>query len=247
MGHRRALLGDLNLIQSVPKVNGFFSLYLRDSAQVEGLLYNNTNPPPSALLDFLGVTQISSDASWFDWQRRPTAQPLVTCGQAPVFADRESTLRSMATDKFASATQVFLPESAKTSVSVKHASNARVAAVKFEPNEIRASVQAAEPSLMVVAQSYAKGWHALIDGHPAPLWQANVAFQALEVPAGSHTVRLRYSDPLFGWGMIMCATALGIILMTGIGLRRNRPWLTSEAEAERRPIDGDLNAIHQAD
>ena len=63
-----------------------------------------------------------------------------------------------------------------------------------------AEVEAAAPSLVVVAQTYYHDWRAEIDGQPAPLLRANVAFQAVQVPAGTHKLHLFYHDRAFEIG-----------------------------------------------
>ena len=41
---------------------------------------------------------------------------------------------------------------------------------------------------------------------PVPLWRANHAFQAVQVPAGQHRVRLRYEDKRFQLGVWISGT-----------------------------------------
>ena len=51
-------------------------------------------------------------------------------------------------------------------------------------------------------------WRASVDGLPVPLWRANYAFQALEVPSGRHEVRIAYVDRIFQTGAIISIVAL---------------------------------------
>jgi len=65
--------------------------------------------------------------------------------------------------------------------------------------------------MAVVAQSYYHLWKASIDGVPTRLWRANHAFQALEVPAGRHSVTLVYDDRGFRLGAwVSVLTLLGL-------------------------------------
>ena len=51
---------------------------------------------------------------------------------------------------------------------------------------------------------------ATVDGRPVVLWTANYAFQALEVPAGTHRVSVVFRSTSFEIGAILSAlTALG--------------------------------------
>jgi len=64
--------------------------------------------------------------------------------------------------------------------------------------------------LAELAQGYFPAWRALVDGQPEPVWRANHAFQAVEVPAGTHHVILLYEDRAFGWGLLVSALTLAV-------------------------------------
>ena len=55
--------------------------------------------------------------------------------------------------------------------------------------------EATKPTLLLVSQTWYPGWTALVNGQPSEILRANVAFQAIKVPAGSNTVELRYREP----------------------------------------------------
>ena len=75
-----------------------------------------------------------------------------------------------------------------------------------------------------MAQTYYPAWRAFVDGARTPLWRANHAFQALEVPAGTHRVRLVYVDTRFRLGAVVSAATFLICLV--IGFRNERPTST---------------------
>jgi uncharacterized membrane protein YfhO len=68
----------------------------------------------------------------------------------------------------------------------------------------------AAASLVVLSQTFYHLWHAEVDGQPVPLLRANVAFQALQVPAGTHHVKLIYRDPNFEIGAIISLLSLAV-------------------------------------
>jgi len=47
---------DCNLLDEVPKLNGFFSLYPRECGRMNQVLYASTNTFLPGLMDFLGVS-----------------------------------------------------------------------------------------------------------------------------------------------------------------------------------------------
>jgi len=79
---------------------------------------------------------------------------------------------------------------------------------------------------MVIREAYAPGWQATVDGKPAAVARADVAFMAVRVPAGRHTVVLTYTSSTVSNGLIL--TLLGSIValgLTGLGVR----WLRLSA------------------
>ncbi len=102
----------------------------------------------------------------------------------------------------------------KPFVTVTNHTRARVVSSRFRLQQVDFVVEAAEPSLAVVSQTYYHLWQATVDGKPARLLRANHAFQSVEVPAGRHAVRLNYRNDPFYFGAIisgfaLCACAMG--------------------------------------
>ena len=83
-------------------------------------------------------------------------------------------------------------------------------------------VEAAEASLVVISQTYYHRWRAYVDGGPVRLLRANYAFQAIEVPSGSHRVLLAYEDGAFYAGSAISGAALLVCLASWCKLGRKR-------------------------
>ncbi len=71
----------------------------------------------------------------------------------------------------------------------------RAEIVRYSPQELEIETEADGAALLVLSDSYYPGWHATVDGLPAPILQANLLFRGIPVPAGRHRVRLWF-DPL---------------------------------------------------
>jgi hypothetical protein len=65
------------------------------------------------------------------------------------------------------------------------------------PSRLRASVACDGPCLLVLAQPWAPGWRATLDGTTTQMVLANVAGLGVPVPAGRHSVELDYQP--WGW------------------------------------------------
>jgi hypothetical protein len=212
---RLALWSNLNLLDGIAKVNGSSTLQLREQKHIEQLLYptnrNDVIRWSVGLLDFLGVTHLTG-TNVTDWTQRSGALPIITCGQRPIFASDAKALDAVTRGDFEPRSVVYLPESVHGQCQATGAGQARVGALKASGNKASCLVQCDEPTLVVVAQSYHRNWSAAVDGTSTPLWRANYAFQALQVPAGTHEIVLKYEDNRFVAGSVVSLAALGICL-----------------------------------
>jgi hypothetical protein len=197
--NRLAYYSDCNLLDDVPKTDGFLSLCPREADVVNTLLYNSTNDFPR-LDDFMGVSQISDPEKIYKWQSRKTFLPLVTAGQKPYFFDDVSALHALSQSNFYSGKLVILPEDATNYVTVTNQTSVKILDSKFGTQRVDIEAEAEAPSLVVIAQTYYHDWRAEIDGKPAKLLRADYAFQAVQIPAGRHRIRLIYEDRAFQVG-----------------------------------------------
>lgn len=94
--------------------------------------------------------------------------------------------------------------------------NASVRVVEDDAERIAVRVEeAATNGYLVVADALVRnGWAATVDGGPASVVRGNHAFAAVPVPAGSHTVVLRYTAP----GLAAGAWTSGASVLVVLGL-----------------------------
>ena len=57
--HRLGMVANANLLDGIPKVDGFFSLYVREERPVRLLLYADNHCFPQPLADFASVSQVT--------------------------------------------------------------------------------------------------------------------------------------------------------------------------------------------
>ena len=216
---RIGYFADCNLLDAIPKVDGFFSLYPRECGELMSALYSTTNSVPPALADFLAVSQITAPGQFFEWQPRGTFLPLASAGQRPVFLDDTNALRALFNPQFDARKFVLLPPDLSAANFVTNQTRAEVVFQSGVENQKPKmlndlEVHAAEPSLVVLSQTYYHSWRAYLDGQPVPLFRANYAFQAVQVPAGAHHLHLAYEDHAFQLG---AAISLLSLLACAIG------------------------------
>ena len=97
-------------------------------------------------------------------------------------------------------------------------------------------VDASSPSVVLVRNIYDPGWHATVDGQPAPVLAADYLVQGIPVGPGHHLIRLTYDDPFIGYGLLGSGGSLAALLGAALLLRRRqrrspmRPGLTPQVK-----------------
>jgi hypothetical protein len=209
LGKRLAEWYNLNLLDGIPKVTGAITLRPAHFDILESYLYYTAGGHCGrGLVDFLSVAWLSSPENPLQWLARTNFLPVVTAGQKPVFADDEKVLQAITAGNFEPREVVYLPESERAIVTITNQTVCAITNASFSLNKVEADVNAAAPSLVVLSQSYYHLWRAFVDEKSTPLLRANLAFQAVEVPAGAHHLKLIYRDPNLQIGAIISALSL---------------------------------------
>jgi hypothetical protein len=210
LGQRAELFSDCNLLSRIPKVGGFMPMHLAAEQKVEDLLKSKKAAP--GLLQFLGISQIASPRRLFTWEVQTNDMPWATIGQAPEFHHDDFILENLSKEGFSPGRTVLLPLEAGGQVMAGADKQARIISSHFGPSECVFETSTVTRTMLVMAQAYYHCWRASVDGKAVPLWRANYAFQALEVPPGRHEVRLVYVDKAFQAGAILSMLALMVSL-----------------------------------
>jgi len=224
---RIVFLANCNLLDDLPKVDGFFSLNLRESDKVLWLLDSRTGPKLDNLEDLLSVSQTIAPGKVFDWMPRSNYIPIVSLGQTPVFADDPAAFEAIEKGAEDFRKVVYLPAAAKGLVQAVSEPRARVVAMDFTPSRQSIEVETPAPTMVVLSQAYYHNWEATVDGAAGTLWRANYAFQAVEVPAGKHRILLLYKDKALRWGG---AISFASVLLCAAG------WLMMR----KKPVGGKI-------
>jgi len=104
-----------------------------------------------------------------------------------------------------------------------------VSITRYEPEEVVLEARLGESGYLVLSDTWRPGWRAELDGSQVPLLRAQLAFRAVAVPAGTHTLRFRYRPLSFYLGLGVSALA-GVALVTALFKLRRRE------EPRSRPV-----------
>jgi len=80
--------------------------------------------------------------------------------------------------------------------------------VSYNANKVVIECDANTGAFLYVSDTYYPGWKAYIDGKETEIYRANLAFRAVEVPAGKHRVTFKYVPFSFYLGLVL--TCIGI-------------------------------------
>jgi hypothetical protein len=201
IGRRCALLGDCNILDDIPVPDGFYSLYVREQRSIfNQLFWLPTNALPPGFADFLGISYISDPDKVLAWQFRPTHLPFYSIGAKVEFVALSNMPALLLQTNFHPRQVVYLPTEAKAFLTATNLVHGTVRATHFAARRLDFETDADAPALLVLSQTYYHPWQAYVDDKPTRLLRANYAFQAVEIPAGHHAVRLVYQDRLFQAG-----------------------------------------------
>jgi hypothetical protein len=78
----------------------------------------------------------------------------------------------------------------------------------YEPQRIEVETVASTPSVLVLSEKWDPDWKAWMDGKPVPILKANFMMRGIEVPAGTHSIRLEYRPSMWGFWISAISTLL---------------------------------------
>jgi hypothetical protein len=149
-------------------------------------------------------------------------------GRARV-ADAAAALRQLVAEDFEPEREIVLP-AGPVLQSPALASTVRL--LEARPDRVRIDADLSAPGYVVTVDAWDPDWHATLDGRPAPLLRANVAFRAVAVPAGRHTIEEVYRPSGLRAGLSISALALmGWIVLAWASGR------TAQAPRAPSPVD----------
>ena len=218
---RAAMFSNVNLIERMAQVDGFFSLWVPHFADMYWELFDGQFLYHDRLADFVGLTHINSTNSPYEWLERPTVQPVITVGRRPEFVTMETAHERFKSPEFDPAEMVYLPAGTEDVFAVGRVPEATVADVNLSPMQISFRVNTPRPTVATIAQTHYHWWQAKVGGQDTPIYFANRAFQAIPIPAGEHQVTLVYVDWGFRTGALISTVTLAICLLVLLRRRAN--------------------------
>lgn len=93
--------------------------------------------------------------------------------------------------------------------------------VRSDPDLLKLEIIASAPALLVLSDVWDPAWTATVDGVSTPVLTANHAFRAVAVPAGRHSIELRFESASLRAGVTVTILTI-FIVMLGLVVARRR-------------------------
>jgi len=81
--------------------------------------------------------------------------------------------------------------------------------LSYNANKVSFECETQSDAFLYVSDAYYPGWEAYLDGKETRIYRANLAFRAIYVPRGAHTVSFVYRPLSFYVGF--CLTLFGLL------------------------------------
>lgn len=169
---------------------------------------------PDVFPDLLEVGRLSSvfDLPVRVLKVKDPLPPAWVVGGARVAGSPYDAVLMMGDDSFDPAREVVL-SGASSGLSTPPVFRGRCTILERRADRMLMEVEASAPAQVVVAEAYQQGWVASVDGAPAAVVPGNLLFRAVAVPAGRHSVELRYRPPGALVGVTLSLAGLGAMVV----------------------------------
>ncbi|MCD6052767.1 MAG: YfhO family protein, partial [Verrucomicrobia bacterium] len=222
---RMACFDNLTLFDHLPKLHGFFPMDLRSFQEILPWFHVMPDEEVRPLIEFAGMAYTQRPGKPIEWIKKWNPQPLITAGQKPVAVETGGVFTLLQEGRFKPTEEVYLYPSWANDLQDVVSGQASIEAIDWREQSIRFKVNAAKPSIVVLAQTYYHPWVARIGDTVVPLRRANHSFTALKVPAGSHQVVLTYEDPKFRLGLVITGFACLVVIVLLTVTFKKKPQL----------------------
>jgi hypothetical protein len=104
-----------------------------------------------------------------------------------------------------------------------------VSIISHEPEKIVIGAESEINSLLMLTDANYPGWTATIDGMPTSIYEADILFRGVFLPAGEHIVEFTFKPATFsaGWMISFAGLAVWILLATAAFWPNQLPWDSS--------------------
>jgi hypothetical protein len=229
------LIPNLGVPAALPAANNYDPLLVGRWQQLTALLKKADPPLRARLLGLMNVAYLIDDPHKTVWPVRygndaiaiqevpnPLPRAYFVAQAYPVQTQSEALARLTAPD-FDSHREVIIMDS--ESVKIETEATNQVGTIKLvaeTPQQVSLQVAAPVAGFVVLTDTFYPGWQATVDGQPAQIWPANLAFRAVAVEAGEHRLVFSYRPRSFMIGGWISTITVVLVALVTIFLKTSR-------------------------
>jgi hypothetical protein len=214
---------------------GWVSVYLTEAYQARHLLdlmgvrYVVFNPQSPNEQQYRGLELLQRNDEGAIY-RNPTALPRAfLVHSAEVIPDENALLARLVAPGFPVSRTALLAEPAPVLQPAPAGSREEAIVTQYTPNEVKVTVEATAPAILILSDTLYGGWYAQVDGQAAKIYAANHILRGVAVPEGTHEVRLYYRPLSFmigagtsAMGLLVSVAGMAWLGLGGLRVRRPR-------------------------
>lgn len=106
--------------------------------------------------------------------------------------------------------------------------NSGVKDIACQDNGYSFTTERDSAGMACVAIPYSKGWTAFLDNEAVEILPINSGLCGIEIPAGTHTVTMKYQTPYFKLGCILNLLGIGVLVCFGLVFRKRQTSASSD-------------------
>ena len=215
---RGSLLPNLNMLDRVSALNNFDPLLPRYHREYIELI-EAAGPAADALLRAAGVSQVFGEVRPRGWKGEaplfvaPEPPPLMWLVPAADWPGDDAAIKAALLDPAWNPFErvILAGEHARLAApqTARPLDDVEITVLDSRPDRATIRIRTEAPAYLVLATTWYPGWEARLNGESVPLYRANLAFQAVALPAGGGDVTLRYT--LTRWPLAVGLTAGGVL------------------------------------
>jgi hypothetical protein len=85
--------------------------------------------------------------------------------------------------------------------------------LKYTPNHRIAEVEVQTQGLLRISENFYPAWQIFVNGEEAKIINSDIAFMAVEVPAGKHTIEMKVDSLYLRWGLLAALPGCAFVLI----------------------------------
>lgn len=109
-------------------------------------------------------------------------------------------------------------------------SESQLTDVVVKGNKVSGNINAAKDGTLLLTVPYDEGWSIKVDGKETEYFPIGKALTGLQVEAGTHTVKMKFTPPGLPLGLILTVICAVLYVLAGIWERRHPLWFEQEKE-----------------